>query len=71
VIGMMDILLGALLLCIYLFLCYVTILITFVAVDEPVNSAWTILAVILWAFLIVLGGELGHVVALRWPGIYV
>lgn len=65
---MADILLGILLLGIYLFLCYFTILATFVAADEPSTSAWTIMAVILWAVLILIGGELGHVVALRWPG---
>ena len=68
---MMDILLGVLLLGIYLVLCYFTILVTFVAADEPATSAWTFVAVILWAFLILIGGELGHVVALRWPGTYV
>jgi hypothetical protein len=65
---MMDILLGAFILCAYLFFCYLTVLITFVAADEPETSAWTIIAVILWAFLILIGGELGHVLALHWPG---
>lgn len=65
---MTDILLGILLLAVYLLLCYFTILLTFVAADEPATSGWTIMAVILWAVRILIGGELGHVLALRWPG---
>lgn len=64
----MDILLGVVLLAIYLLFCYFTILVTFVAADEPATSIWTIMAVVLWAILILLGGELGHILALRWPG---